>query len=365
MPRATRDALSPRALRRVEIAGLTVIGTAVTEAFLTQIKISFFAATIVALPVLLWQAWQFVAPGLYEHEKQYTRSFVLFGSVLFLAGAAFCYLIVLELGLAFLLSRYEAIQVMPMIRVGDYLSLVSRLVLAFGVMFELPVVAYFLARVGLIDHRFLIRQARYAVIAMTILRPWPFVATVSLLGTQIVFWTWAAFNYHPEKLPAAVGFQAALLALFVAYGGAHIARARRATNEDLIRLVLNAFLAAVAGYVLLDEDYHAWMGTLALGMAVIYAALATFAPNLLRPRNVVVVTSTPVPSATALPTEPPATVDRSACLIPPDPNPATPLAAYLCLEQTPAPPPWPPCSTGRSASPAATSCWCSPAAPCG
>lgn len=156
-------------LRSLEIAGLTVIGTAVTEAFFTQIKIAFFAALIVALPVLLWQGWQFVAPGLYEHEKQHTRSFVFFGSLLFLTGAAFCYLIVLQLGLEFLLRRYEAIQVLPMIRVGDYLSLVSRLVLAFGVMFELPVVAYFLARVGLIDHRFLIRQARYAVIVMTIL----------------------------------------------------------------------------------------------------------------------------------------------------------------------------------------------------
>lgn len=156
-------------LRGLEISGLTVIGTAVAEAFLTQIKIAFFAAIVVALPVLLWQAWQFVAPGLYEHEKKYTRSFVLFGSLLFLTGVTFCYLVVLQLGLEFLLRRYEAIGVQPMIRVGDYLSLVSRLVLAFGVMFELPVVAYFLARVGMIDHRFLIRQARYAIIVMTIL----------------------------------------------------------------------------------------------------------------------------------------------------------------------------------------------------
>ena len=156
-------------IRRVQVRGLMIIGTAVSEAFFTKMKVSFVAAIIVALPILLWHAWQFVAPGLYEHEKRYTRSFVLFGSFFFLAGAAFCYAIVLQLGLHVLLRRYEAIQVQPLIQMGEYLSLVSRLVLAFGLMFQLPVVAYFLARVGLIDHRFLIRHIRYAVIGIAIL----------------------------------------------------------------------------------------------------------------------------------------------------------------------------------------------------
>jgi sec-independent protein translocase protein TatC len=156
-------------IRRINVPGLTIIGTAVSEAFFTKMKVAFAAALILALPVLLWQAWQFVAPGLYEHEKRYTRSFVLFGSLFFLAGAVFCYEVFLQLGLKFLLRRYEAIQVQPLIQMGEYLSLVSRLVLAFGVMFQLPVVAYFLARVGLIDHRFLIRHIRYAVVGVAIL----------------------------------------------------------------------------------------------------------------------------------------------------------------------------------------------------
>jgi sec-independent protein translocase protein TatC len=155
-------------LRRLHISGLTLIGTAVTEAFFTKMKVAFAAAILVALPVLLWQAWQFVAPGLYEHEKRYTRSFVSFGSVFFIAGVAFCYEVVIELGLNFLLRRYEVIHVQPLIQIGDYLSLVSRLVLAFGVMFELPVLAFFFARVGLIDHRFLIRHIGYAVIAIAL-----------------------------------------------------------------------------------------------------------------------------------------------------------------------------------------------------
>jgi sec-independent protein translocase protein TatC len=124
---------------------------------------------IIVSPVLLWQLWQFVAPGLYEHEKRYTRSFVLFGSFFFIAGAAFCYRVVIQGGLSFLLHRYEQIDIQPLLQIGEYLSLVSRLMLAFGVMFELPVLAFFLARVGIIDHRFLIRQSRYAIIAIALL----------------------------------------------------------------------------------------------------------------------------------------------------------------------------------------------------
>lgn len=156
-------------LRRLPIRGLMLIGTAVTEAFFTKMKIAFIAAVIVASPVLLWQAWQFIAPGLYEHEKRYSRSFVCVGSFFFIGGAAFCYGIVIQYSLAFLLHRYEVIEVQPMLQIGEYLSLVSRAVLAFGVMFELPVLTFFLARVGLIDHRFLIRHSRYAIIAIALL----------------------------------------------------------------------------------------------------------------------------------------------------------------------------------------------------
>src|SRR5262245_66116006 len=77
-------------IRRVNVAGLTLIGTGVPEAFFTKMQVSFAAAIIVALPVLLWHAWQFVAPGLYEHEKRYTRSLVLFGSLFSLPGPLLC-----------------------------------------------------------------------------------------------------------------------------------------------------------------------------------------------------------------------------------------------------------------------------------
>jgi sec-independent protein translocase protein TatC len=172
-------------VRRLNIPGLTIIGTGVTEAFFTKMKLGFAAALVVALPVLLWQGWQFVAPGLYEHEKRHTRSFVFAGSLCFCLGAAFSYAIVVQQGLSFLLHRYEVIDVQPMLQVGDYLSTVTRLVLASGAMFELPVIAFFTARVGLIDHRLLIRHSRYALIAIAlfaaILTPPDFVSQILLI----------------------------------------------------------------------------------------------------------------------------------------------------------------------------------------
>ncbi len=156
-------------LKRLNIPEMQLVGTAVTEAFFTKMKVAFAGAIILALPVLLWQGWQFVAPGLYEHEKRYTRAFVAFGSLFFLAGAAFSYEIVIGHGLGFLLRRYSAINVQPWIQIGEYFSISVRLVLACGVMFQLPVLAFFFARVGLIDHRFLIHHMRYALIGMAII----------------------------------------------------------------------------------------------------------------------------------------------------------------------------------------------------
>jgi sec-independent protein translocase protein TatC len=162
-------ALLAAPLRRLNIPEMQLVGTAVTEAFFTKMKVAFAGAIIVALPVLLWQAWQFVAPGLYEHEKRYTRAFVAFGSLFFLAGAVFSYEVLIGQGLGFLLRRYSAIGVQPWIQVGEYFSISVRLVLACGVMFQLPVLAFFFARAGLIDHRLLIHHMRYAVIGMAIL----------------------------------------------------------------------------------------------------------------------------------------------------------------------------------------------------
>lgn len=149
-------------------ASIRLIGTGVPEAFFTKLKVAAIGGIFLASPVILYQLWAFVVPGLYDSEKRYAQPFVLFGTFFFLAGAWFCYDLVLPLGYQFFLEQYVSIGVAPEIRISEYLTFTSRMLLAFGVTFELPVVAYFLARVGLITHRTLIDYGRYAIVGIFI-----------------------------------------------------------------------------------------------------------------------------------------------------------------------------------------------------
>jgi sec-independent protein translocase protein TatC len=108
----------------------------------------------------------FVAPGLHENEARYAKGFVVAGTLFFLAGAAFCHRVMFPIGFPFFLAEYTRIGVTPAIRIGEYLSFTSRMLLAFGITFELPVATYFLARAGVLTHETLIRHARYAVIVI-------------------------------------------------------------------------------------------------------------------------------------------------------------------------------------------------------
>lgn len=148
---------------------IKLIGTGVAEAFFTKLKVAFIAGIFLASPAILYQVWGFVSPGLHESEKYYVIPFVLFGTFFFMAGASFCYFFVFEVGFAFFLEQYETIGIEPTLRISEYLSFSSRLLLAFGVTFELPVLAFFFARIGLIDHNTLLRPWRYALIGIVAL----------------------------------------------------------------------------------------------------------------------------------------------------------------------------------------------------
>lgn len=141
-----------------------LIGTGVAEAFFTKLKVAVIGGVFVASPVVLYQMWQFVVPGLYDSEKHYARPFVIFGTLFFVAGGAFCYYGVLPIGYQFFVDQYATIGVSPEIRISEYLTFTSRLLLAFGVTFEMPVVTFFLARIGLVTHRTMIQYGRYAVV---------------------------------------------------------------------------------------------------------------------------------------------------------------------------------------------------------
>jgi sec-independent protein translocase protein TatC len=175
-----------RPLLAMSTGGVELIGTGVTDAFFTKLKVSFIAAVFVASPVIFYQGWMFVAPGLYDQEKRYARPFVLFATIFFLLGATFCYVVVFPVGYRFFLEEYQTIGVSPAIRISEYLSFTARMLLAFGLTFELPVVTFFLARLGVVTHRTMIGYARYAVLAIfviaAVLTPGPDIASQMLMA---------------------------------------------------------------------------------------------------------------------------------------------------------------------------------------
>jgi sec-independent protein translocase protein TatC len=169
---------------------LQLIGTGITEAFFTRLKVSFIAAVFVASPAIFYQAWGFIEPGLVDRERRTAIPFVLAATIFFVSGATFCYIVVFPVGYAFFLEEYANIGVAPQIRISEYLSFASRLLLAFGITFEMPVVTFFLARVGMVDHRMLITWSRYAVVLVfivaAVLTPGPDIASQLLMAGPLL-----------------------------------------------------------------------------------------------------------------------------------------------------------------------------------
>jgi sec-independent protein translocase protein TatC len=167
-----------------------IIGTGVTEAFFTKLKVSFIAALFAASPVIFFQGWRFVAPGLYESEKRLAVPFAVAASFFFVLGASFCYWLVFPVGFRFFLAEYASISVAPQIRISEYLTFASRMLLAFGVTFELPVVTFFLARLGVVTHRTLLGMGRYAIVVIfivaAVLTPGPDVASQLLMAAPLL-----------------------------------------------------------------------------------------------------------------------------------------------------------------------------------
>ncbi len=179
-----------RPLIALQEGPVQLIGTGVTEAFFTKLKVSAIAALFLASPVIFYQLWLFVAPGLYDTEKRYARPFVCFATLFFVLGAVFCYLVVFPVGYRFFLAEYATIGVSPSIRISEYLSFTSRMLLAFGMTFEMPVVTFFLARLGFVTHQVMLRYFRYAVLVIVIvaavLTPGPDVASQMLMAGPLL-----------------------------------------------------------------------------------------------------------------------------------------------------------------------------------
>jgi sec-independent protein translocase protein TatC len=156
-----------------------LIGTGVGEAFFTKLKVALIAGLFIASPAVFLEIWKFIAPGLYQSERRLAKPFVFSATVFFLAGGYFCWAVVFRIGYAFFLAQYASIGVTPTLRISEYLAFSSKLLLAFGITFEMPIFAFFFTRLGLIDHRGMIHYFRYAVLAI-------FVVAVALTPPDMV-----------------------------------------------------------------------------------------------------------------------------------------------------------------------------------
>ncbi len=166
-----------------------MVAVEIQETFFTALKVAFFSGFILSLPVIFWQMWLFLAPGLYEHEKKLVIPFVFFATLMFLIGAAFAYYIVIPFGFEFLINFGSAVvTILPSI--GKYVGFFTKLLFGFGVSFELPVITFFLAKIGLVDDKTLKDFFKYAVVLIfifaSLLTP-PDVLTQFLMAGPLIF----------------------------------------------------------------------------------------------------------------------------------------------------------------------------------
>jgi len=147
------------------LKGTQLYNMEVAGEFYAYLKVSLFTGIFAALPVVFYQLWGFVSPGLYKREKSVVLPLVTVSTLLFLGGAAFCFYVVLPLALAFLIG-FAGGTITSYVTISSYLSFAGLLMLAFGLAFQMPILAYFMGRMGIVTAKFLGRGRRYAVVIL-------------------------------------------------------------------------------------------------------------------------------------------------------------------------------------------------------
>lgn len=159
------------------------------EALWMHFKISFIAGFILSTPVIFYEVWKFVSPGLLLKEKRYALPFVFVTTFLFLLGSLFCFIIVLPFAINFLLT-YKTENMKPMLSVGKYIDFCMKFILGFGAVFELPVLLVFLTKMGIVSTEFLSKNRKYAVlmafIVAAVLTPTPDAFNQTLMAVPII-----------------------------------------------------------------------------------------------------------------------------------------------------------------------------------
>ncbi|MEQ1763781.1 MAG: twin-arginine translocase subunit TatC [Pyrinomonadaceae bacterium] len=146
--------------------GEKLIVTTAQEAFTLYVTVSLYSAIALSIPFLLLQVWGFISPALYQHEKSYVTPFIALSSIAFVAGAAFAYYILFPPAVGYLLGVAEEFR--PLLRATDYFDLITLIMLAMGIIFQMPAVTYVLARIGLVSSSFLIKNWKVALIIILI-----------------------------------------------------------------------------------------------------------------------------------------------------------------------------------------------------
>jgi len=154
---------------RENFGELEMIGTGPAEAFIIKLKTGIAAGLLLSSPYTFLQLWKFVAPGLYPQEKRIAIPFVLISTLLFFLGISFCYYIMFPYAFQYFSAEYLSLGISANIKVDEYMTFVIRLILVFGLVFELPVLCFFLTRLSLINHQWLIKNGRYSVLAIFII----------------------------------------------------------------------------------------------------------------------------------------------------------------------------------------------------
>jgi sec-independent protein translocase protein TatC len=186
-----------------DIADRRLIFTALQETFLTYLKVSFFAAFFVTCPYILMQIWKFIAPGLYKHEKIAILPYLTLTPILFFLGGILVYYLIMPLAIKFFLS-FESTGISTNLpiqleaKVNEYLSLIMKLIFAFGLSFQLPVVLSLLARIGIVDSQFLKDRRKYVVVmifaAAAILTPPDPVTQIGLAIPLLILYELSIFS---------------------------------------------------------------------------------------------------------------------------------------------------------------------------
>ena len=180
-----------------------LIFTALQETFLTYLKVAFFASFFITSPFILIQVWKFIAPGLYDHEKSAIMPYMVVTPILFFLGGALVYYLIMPLAIKFFISFESSglITNLPIqleAKVNEYLSLIMKLIFAFGLSFQLPVVLSLLARVGVVDSEFLKKRRKYVVViiftAAAILTPPDPITQIGLAIPLLILYELSIFS---------------------------------------------------------------------------------------------------------------------------------------------------------------------------